>query len=80
MIFADLNEDCNKVSENEGTEFEARKKFENISDLSQLQLNYLRENQNQPEIGINSKYISYSWLKRYENCSMEPSEKDLKVA
>ena len=42
MIFADLNEDCNKVSKNEATEFEARKKFKNISDLS---VNYLKEDQ-----------------------------------
>ena len=46
MIFADLNEDCNKVSKNEATEFKARKKFKNISDLSEIQLNYLKENQN----------------------------------
>ena len=45
-LLLDLNEDCNKVSKNEVTEFKARKKFKNISDLSELQLNYLKENQN----------------------------------
>ena len=46
MIFADLNKDCNKVSKNGATEFKARKKFKKISDLSELQLNYLKEDQN----------------------------------
>ena len=46
MIFADFNEGCDKVSKHEATEFKARKKFKNISYLSKLQLNYLKEHQN----------------------------------
>ena len=41
MIFVDLDKDCTKVFKNKATEFEARNKFKNISELSELQLNYL---------------------------------------
>ena len=41
IIFVDLDKDCTKVFKNKATEFEARNKFKNISELTELQLNYL---------------------------------------